>query len=224
MKDNIPDRNRRHTQEFARPAFYKPPPRWHCFAALVGAIALEAGALAIASIHPRSQIPTELGIVQEPPPAEGVIIDLAPEPTPPPDQQPPPLPPAPIEPADFVLEDPTPPPRPQNATKSPPRIATRTTTGTRSGPVNSVAHANMLSAPRPSYSYEARRARQTGSGKFLLAFDANGYVTNVTLVQSTGTPLLDQLAISAFQRWRCRPGVYERVYVPITFTLTGAQL
>ena len=224
MKARTQNSYRTRAEGFARPAFYKPAPRWHFFAALVGAIALEAGALAVASLHPRPEIPTELGIVQDPPPAEGVITDLAPEPTPPPDQTPPPLPLAPIEPTEFVIEDATPPPRPQNVTKSPPRLATRKTTGTRSGPANSVDHAKMLSAPRPNYSYEARRARQTGSGKFLLGFDANGYVTNVTLVQSTGSPILDQLAIGAFQRWRCRPDVYERVYVPITFTLTGAQL
>ncbi len=82
----------------------------------------------------------------------------------------------------------------------------------------------MLAAPHPSYSYEARRARQTGSGKFLLHFDRNGYVTEVGLVQSTGSAILDQLASNTFRRWRCRPGVYEQVYVPITFTLQGAQL
>ncbi|MBA3650296.1 MAG: hypothetical protein H0W66_02150 [Chthoniobacterales bacterium] len=42
--------------------------------------------------------------------------------------------------------------------------------------------------------------------------------------KSTGSAIFDQLASNTFRRWRCRPGVYEQVYVPITFTLQGAQL
>ncbi len=68
----------------ARPIFYRPPPRWHFFAALIGALALEAGAVAVASLQKTPEIPTELGIIQEPPPAEGIVIDVPPEPTPPP--------------------------------------------------------------------------------------------------------------------------------------------
>ncbi len=136
----------------------------------------------------------------------------------------PPLPPAPVEPSDFELEDPTPPPRPQNAPKPPPQVTTQAAVS-RPGPVSYITdRSNMLAAPRPSYFYEARRARQTGSGKFVLRFDRNGYVTSVALVQSTGSAILDDLARNSFQRWRCRPGVYEQVYVPITFNLTGAQL
>lgn len=207
-----------------RPAIYRPAPRWHALAALVAAVALEAAAVAVASRLPHPEIPTELGGVPEPPPAEVILTDLPPEPVPPPDVAPPPLPPEPLEPNEFVLEAPTPPPRPQNAQKPAPRVASQAAVA-RPGPVSYVAaRSNMLAAPRPSYSYEARRARRAGSGKFLLRFDRNGYVTSVSLVQSTGSALLDELARHSFQRWRCRPGIYEQVYVPITFTLNGAQL
>ncbi len=208
----------------ARPAFYRPAPRWHFLAALVAALVLEAEAVAVASLQPRPEIPTDLGGIPEPPPADLILNDLPPEPTPPPDDAPPPLPREPVEPSEFVLEDPTPPPRPQNAPKPPSRVTTQAAV-TRPGPVSYITdRSNMLAAPRPSYSYEARRARQTGSGKFVLRFDRNGYVTSVALVQSTGSAILDDLARNSFQRWRCRPGVYEQVYVPITFTLQGAQL
>lgn len=208
----------------ARPAFYKPPPRWHFLAALGIALALEAGAVAFASLQPRPEIPTELGGIAESPPADVILTELPPDPTPPPDDPPPPLPPEPVEPSEFVLEDPTPPPGPQNPPKPPPRVTTQAAVS-RPGPVSYItARSDMLAAPRPSYSYEARRARQTGSGKFLLRFGRNGYVTDVRLVQSTGSAILDDLARNSFQRWRCRPGVYEQVYVPITFTLGGAQL
>ena len=133
-----------------RPVFYRPPRRWHFFAALIGALALEAGAVAVASLHKTPEIPTEIGIVQEPPPAEGIVIDLPPEPSPPPDEAPPP--PEPVEPNDFVLEDPTPPPRPQTAPKRPPRVTTQAAAA-RPGPASYTnARANMLAAPHPSYS------------------------------------------------------------------------
>lgn len=82
----------------------------------------------------------------------------------------------------------------------------------------------MLSAPHPSYPYEARRSKRTGSGKFLLWLDPDGSVTEVRVIQSTGSPILDQVSLSTLSRWHRRPGVYRQVYVPITFTLAGAQL
>ena len=81
----------------------------------------------------------------------------------------------------------------------------------------------MIFSPHPVYPFEARRAMQTGSGTVLLRFDSNGDVTEVDAVQSTGSAFLDQVSLRALQRWRCKPGVYEKVYVPITFTLQGAQ-
>ncbi|MDQ3545853.1 MAG: energy transducer TonB, partial [Verrucomicrobiota bacterium] len=93
------------------------------------------------------------------------------------------------------------------------------------GPVSFIsAKANLTSAPRPSYPYEARRARQTGSGKFLLIFNSSGSVTDVQVTQSTGSAILDQTSMQTFRRWRCRPGAYSKVYVPITYTMEGAQL
>ena len=209
----------------ARSALYKPPPRWHFFAALVSAIALEATAVAVASLQEKGEIPTVAG-VQEPPAAEGVFMtDLAPEATPPPEETPPPLPPDPVEPADFVIEQSTPPPRPENIRNPQRKVAISAEPRRSSGPPNfSSGPESMLSAPRPGYPYEARRAKQTGSGKFLLTFAAEGSVIDVQVVQSTGSAILDQTSVSALRRWRCRPGVYERAYVPITYTLTGAQL
>ena len=165
------------------------------------------------------------GCPGEPSAADGVFIaDLAPEATPPPEETPPPLPPDPVEPADFVIEQP---PRRHVPRTSGTLSQSRELSGPRrsSGPVNfSSGQESMISAPRPGYPYEARRAKQTGSGKFLLTFAAEGSVIDVQVVQSTGSAILDQTSVSTLRRWRCRPGVYARAYVPITYTLTGAQL
>lgn len=49
-------------------------------------------------------------------------------------------------------------------------------------------------------------------------------MTTVEVVQSTGSAIPDQVSTRAFQQWRSAPGVYESVYVPVTFTLHCAQL
>lgn len=92
------------SRALATPAFYKPPPRWHFFVAFVGAIALELAAVAVAGLHEKKEIPIEPGISQAQPPADVILTDLAPEPTPLPEENPPPPPLPPIEPNEFEVE------------------------------------------------------------------------------------------------------------------------
>lgn len=183
---------------------------------------MEFAALALAGRQETQTIPTDPGFLL-PTPIEAEFIDLPPEPVPP-ESDPPPLPPAPGVDTDFVLQEyATPPVTPR---KRPPRkAAPHPTLFSQGGAASLVsAQASLTNAPRPEYPYEARRARQTGSGRFLLQFDDNGAVTNVSIDQSTGSRLLDQISEKAFRRWRCRPGTYRMIYVPVTFTLQGAQL
>jgi TonB family protein len=211
----------------AKPIFYKPRPKWHFLGSLIAALAVEAAAVGLASIKHEEQIPEETGLFQQQP-VDAIITEEPPEPTPPPEEEEPPPPPPPDEPTEFVIQEPTPPPRPPNAPTPKPRAKVSESLGrnpTSGGPVNFVsAKANMISAPHPAYPYEARKARQTGSGKFLLQFDSAGNVTDVSVVQSTGSPILDQTSLNTFRRWRCKAGIYTKVYVPITFTMEGAQL
>jgi TonB family protein len=87
----------------------------------------------------------------------------------------------------------------------------------------SAAKVLALTAPRPEYPYEARRQRATGSGVATLTIDsATGNVTDVRMSRSTGSAVLDNATISAFRRWRFRPGTVTTVQTPITYTLTGA--
>jgi periplasmic protein TonB len=93
------------------------------------------------------------------------------------------------------------------------------------GPVRmSAAKAAAINAPKPDYPYEARRQHASGSGLAILYVDgATGSVTRVEMRQSTGNKLLDHATITAFERWRFRPGTASIVQTPITFTLMGAQ-
>ena len=43
-------------------------------------------------------------------------------------------------------------------------------------------------------------------------------------IQLYQADLLDQVSINTFMRWRCKPGFYTKVVVPITYTMQGAQL
>jgi len=209
----------------AKPLYYKPQPKWQIWAALAGALAIEFAAIGVASLHREEESPVDPGVTTQQP-VDAIITEVPPEPTPPPEEEPPPPPPPPDEPSEFVVEEPTPPPRPKDAPPPKPkaRVAASRPAGQPSGPVSySSAKANFVSAPHPGYPYEARRAKQTGSGMFLITFDADGRASDVSVVRSTGSPILDQTTISTFHRWRAKPGV-PKVNVPITYTLEGAQL
>jgi len=81
-----------------------------------------------------------------------------------------------------------------------------------------------VNAPRPDYQYEARSRRLAGSGSAIISVDPmTGFASNVKMEQSIGNPILDSFTVSAFRRWRFKPGLPSRVRIPITFFLTGAQ-
>jgi TonB family protein len=96
------------------------------------------------------------------------------------------------------------------------------------GPARAAAFGSIKAlvtyAPRPAYPYEARRDRITGSGIAVLTLNSSvGNVIDVVMAQSTGSLILDNETVSAFRRWRFKPGVIRKVEVPITYTLTGAS-
>jgi TonB family protein len=80
---------------------------------------------------------------------------------------------------------------------------------------------NLTNAPTPYYPYEARRQHWTGSGVFILHFRDDGTVDKVIPIRSTGNPMLDAECRSTFSKWRCLPGAYTVIQLPITFTMQG---
>ena len=102
-----------------------------------------------------------------------------------------------------------------------PRPAVQTEAATISAPVAmslSVAQSMAITAPLPDYPYEAKRRNLTGSGTCVVTVDtATGTVTNATMFQSTGSPLLDKLTIQTFKSWRFKPGTVSQVRVPISY-------
>src|SRR6266699_1617653 len=178
-----------------KPLLFQPAPRWHLWTALGGAVAIHLTAVALA--QRREAPPVEI----PPQPPQVVEATLAP-----PEIKP-----------EFV-EERTPPPRP------PPAAQQKFTPIKAQAMTMSRAKALAVNAPRPQYPYEARSRKITGSGICVVTVDAaSGNVTEGSMTQSTGSPILDNSALSAFRQWRFRPGTVSQVRIPITFTMTGAS-
>ena len=201
---------------------YQPSPRWRIGAALGAAALIHFAAIALASIHQHEQ-ETEFppGMDSFPPIVLTTDIPFD-NPTPPPDVVD--LPPT-QSPTDesFPNEQPSPPPIRRNDHRQVEPIVKRGN-GTPDSLTISSARVLALSAPRPEYPYEARRQKITGSGIVAMSVDpVSGNVTDVSMWQSTGSPVLDNATVAAFRRWRFKPGAVSRVKSPITFTMNGSQ-
>jgi protein TonB len=196
-----------------RPLIYRPPPRWYFWSALGAALAIHLTAVALA--QKREAVAVEL----PPQPPQVVEATLAPpEATPPPEDIPLPEPPPPPDIKPEFVEERTPPPRP------PPSAPQKFVPIKASALSMSQAKALAINAPRPPYPYEARAHHIMGSGVITVNVDpATGNVTDASVTQSIGSPILDDAAVSTFRRWKFRPGSVSKVRIPITFTMTGAS-
>src|SRR5436190_8185925 len=199
------------------PLLYRPPPRWQFWGSLIAALVIHLSAVGIAAMK---REPPVVDLSQLPTATVEAMLQPEDQPTPPPEdipiQEPPPIP----EVAPEFHEEKPPPPKtnkPAGPVKAPQGV-----TGTMS---ISGAKAVAIFAPKPEYPYEARSRHQTGSGVALLSVDtSSGNVTDVSMAQSIGSPILDQSTVSAFRRWRFSPGkCAPKVKVPITYTMTGAS-
>jgi TonB family protein len=82
----------------------------------------------------------------------------------------------------------------------------------------SVAQSMAITAPLPEYTYEMKRRNLSGSGICVVTVDTpTGTVTDATMLQSTGKPLLDRLTTQTFKTWRFKPGTVSQVRVPISY-------
>lgn len=203
-----------------KPLLYTPQPKKLVWVALGCTAVLYVGAV-VAAIK-REPPPVDLSDIPTAS-VEATIDQPEDQPTPPPEDIP--LPPPPPEPQiqPEFHEESTPPPKQQNQKAAPikaPQVASHPSTMSISG-----AKAVAISAPKPDYPYEARSRHITGSGVCVLTIDvASGSVTDASMAQSIGNPILDGATVSTFRRWRFRPGAAApKVKVPITFTMTGAS-
>jgi protein TonB len=204
-----------------KPLLYRPAPRWQVWSALGGAVLLHVGAVVAAM--KREAPPVDLSDIPTYT-IEATFEQPTEEPTPPPEDIPLLEPPPPPDVQPEFVEEATPPPK-RPPTKVAPVKAPQLAVGRPPGTLSiSSAKALATSMPRPEYPYEARSRRITGSGVCVVTVDpGSGSVTDATMAQSIGNPILDNSAVSAFRRWKFRPGTVSKVKIPITFTMTGAS-
>jgi protein TonB len=206
----------------AKPLLYTPPPSKLLWTAFGCTVLLYA--VAVVAAIKREAPPVDLSDI----PTATVEATLAPaedQPTPPPEDIPlPEPPPMPTEVPEFH-EEATPPPRKPTIAKQAPIKAPQVGAVHPPGMMSiSGAKALAISSPRPEYPYEARSRHIMGSGVCVVSVDtASGSVTDASMAQSTGNPILDNSAVSAFRHWRFRPGTVSKVKIPITFTMSGAS-
>jgi len=74
-----------------------------------------------------------------------------------------------------------------------------------------------VASPGPGYPEEAQKSRMTGSGLYELRINKAGKVTEVAIVKSSDSPVLDQAARNAFMKWRFKPAVFVRVRLPVSW-------
>jgi TonB family protein len=193
---------------------YRSGPKWSIVTAFAAAATIHLSAVAIAALcyeTPITQPETQFTPVD--------VSDPTPNPTPLNVEVP--LPPTspPVAPTDFVEPQTPAQPIPKRQSFVPIRATGQTPLAAVRNP-----KAFALSAPRPEYPYEARSRHITGSGVAVISVEpTTGVVTNATMEQSIGNSILDDSTLSAFRRWRFKPGTPPKVRIPITFLLSGAS-
>jgi TonB family protein len=76
--------------------------------------------------------------------------------------------------------------------------------------------------PQPQYPYEARSKHIQGSGIFVLHVHRD-VVTKVDTYRSTGSPILDNAALSEMRQWRFKLNTPVLVVVPITYVMVAGN-
>jgi TonB family protein len=84
-------------------------------------------------------------------------------------------------------------------------------------PPHATPRPRLIYAPAPSFPPGQSLAGQSGTGRFLLTFDARGNVTNIQIVRSTGNPYFDQAAVKTLRQWKSAPSEGWQATVPVTF-------
>ena len=76
------------------------------------------------------------------------------------------------------------------------------------------------STGRVFYPYEARRLHQEGVVVVRCSLDPNtGRIVNMSVIKSSGFPILDEGARKTFASWKWPPGKWKEVEIPIDFAM-----
>jgi protein TonB len=82
---------------------------------------------------------------------------------------------------------------------------------------------NTTAAPGAAYPEEAQKKKMSGSGVYELLIDKAGKIKAVAIVKSSGSGVLDNAAVTAFKRWRFKPGVFQSVRIPVSWSVNRVR-
>ena len=77
--------------------------------------------------------------------------------------------------------------------------------------------------PMPNYGYWLNPNQFRGSGVFHVQTAADGKVTAVKVLKSTGNTQLDANTVKLLHYWRARPGQARHIAVPFEFGRSGGK-
>jgi TonB family protein len=80
-----------------------------------------------------------------------------------------------------------------------------------------------LASPGAAYPEEAQKAKTSGSGLYELRINKAGATTEVVVVKSSGSAVLDNAAKNAFKKWRFRPAIFTRVRIPVSWSVNRVR-
>ena len=177
--------------------------------------------------------------VPPPEPVKEEIPEPEPEPEPIPEPEPEPLPePEIVETSELKVAEkepepepePTPEPKPEPVPEPAPVVASAAEPVVEPGldEVVIVTEPQFRSPPTPpDYPRKAQRRNQQGIVMVEALVDENGEILEITVIESSGYPLLDRAALKAVARWEFQPRVVgsramrSKVQVPVAFELQG---
>ena len=82
----------------------------------------------------------------------------------------------------------------------------------------------VIDAPWPEYPSRARPLEYSGTAIFLLSVRADGTISSVETLRSTGHTELDTRAMATLKKWRFQPKSVAQVRVPVTFRRTKTRI
>lgn len=134
----------------------------------------------------------------ETPPKQVKVTTPKPQP---PRPQPAPVPVASLPPSPTAIEAPPAPPEPPAPPAPAPEPPAPVSAAPRSVGIGEI----QCTPPQPTYPSQSRRMGETGKVVVRLTTDESGKVIKTGVVTSSGSSRLDQAAVDAVQRMRCKP-------------------
>jgi TonB family protein len=105
--------------------------------------------------------------------------------------------------------------------------AEKTTAVWSDGHTSSVSDEELIqyavASPGAAYPEEAQKAKTAGSGLYELRINKVGATTEVVIVRSSGSAVLDKAARTAFKRWRFKPGVFTSIRIPVSWSVNRVR-